>query len=419
MSPRCPPEVKSVKKEITEVFLKSLKAPESGRVEISDTKRLGLRLRHYAPTVAFPKGKAVWMYEKRVKGGKKRKHTFGNWPTITLSDARAKALELEAEAAQGVDRIAIAKQEQLEAEAASAGLTTVREVIAIYNELHLSNLRTGEDCLREINAVFAVRLNSSIKDIEDSDIQIAMDEKVMRGHRVYANRIRSISLAFTRWVWQRKYTEAQIGFGIPKATKETPRYRVLSISEVQQIWEATYLLNGVFGPVYRLVMLTGQRRGEIAGLRGVEVNLQKNRIEKVGADTKNAKPHLTHLSTPALEELKVLEPLPNGYLFTTTGNTPVSGFSKAKKRLEKLLGDGFEHWTVHDIRTAMATALAESGVPETIVDRIQNHQATGSAPSAVSRVYNQAQQLPERARALEKWAEMVTGEAAKVVQIHG
>ena len=359
------------------------------------------------------------MYEKRVKGGKKRKHTFGNWPTVTLSDARAKALELEAEAAQGIDRIEITKQEKLEAEATSAGLTTVRDVIAIYNKLHLSNLRTGGDCLREINTVFAMRLGSSIKDIEDSDIQVAMDEKVMRGHRVYANRIRSINLAFTRWVWQRKYTETQIGFGIPKATKEIPRDRVLSITEVQQIWEATYSLNGVFGPVYRLVILTGQRRGEIAGLRGVEVNLPKARIEKVGAQTKNAKPHITHLSAPALEVLKELDSLPNGYLFTTTGNTPVSGFSKAKKRLEKLLGEGFEHWTVHDLRTAMATSLAESGEPETVVDRILNHSASGSAPSAVARVYNLSEQLPQRAKALDKWAEMVTGEAAKVVQIHG
>jgi len=405
-----------VKKEITEVFLRSVKAPENGRVEISDTKRLGLRLRHYAPSTAFPKGKAVWMYEKRIKGGKKRKHTFGAWPTITLSDARAKALELEAEAAQGIDRVAVVNQEKLEAEAASAGLTTVRAVIAIYNELHLSNLRTGGDCVREINAVFAKRLDGSIKEIEDSDIQNAMDEKVIKGHRVYANRIRSISLAFTRWAWQRKFTETQIGFGIPKATKETPRDRVLSISEVQQIWKATYSLNGVFGQVYRLLILTGQRRGEIAGLRGAEVNLPKARIEKIGARTKNAKPHITHLSAPALEVLMELEPLVSGYLFTTTGNTPVSGFSKAKLRLNRLLGDGFESWTIHDIRTAMATTLAESGVPETIVDRVQNHQATGSAPSAVSRVYNQAQQLPQRANALDWWADMVTGDPSKVVE---
>ena len=97
----------------------------------------------------------------------------------------------------------------------------------------------------------------------------------------------------------------------------------------------------------------------------------------------------------------------------------MSGIGKAKKRLDELLGVDFEPWRLHDIRTGFASALANAGEPETVVDRILNHSASGSAPSAVARVYNQAEQLPQRARALDKWAEMVTGEAAKVVQIHG
>lgn len=408
-----------MKKEITEAFLRSLKAPDTGRIEVSDTKRLGLRLRHYAPTAAHSKGKAVWMYEKRIKGGKKRKHTFGNWPTFSLSDARTMALEIEAEAARGIDRVAIAEQERIQVEAEKASIITVESVIDAYWELHLSDLKTGADCLREIKAVFLHRLDSPIKDITANDLQSVMDAKVRLGQRVYANRIRSYVLAFTKWCWLRKHTETHVGFGIPKATKETPRDRVLSLQEVQQIWNATFELRGIFGPLYRLVILTGQRRGEIAGLRGAEVNFNKTQMEKLGAQTKNAKPHITHLSLPAIEELMNMAPLPKGYLFTTTGVTPVSGFSKAKKRLDKLLGGDFEPWTIHDIRTAMATALAESKIPETVVDRIQNHQATGSAPSAVSRVYNHAQQLTERAIALDKWAEMVTGELAKVVSIHG
>ena len=406
-----------MKKEITELFLKSLKAPESGRVEISDTKRLGLRLRHYAPSTVHPKGKAVWMYEKRVKGGKKRKHTFGIWPTVTLSDARTTALEIEAEAAKGIDRIAISEQARFEREAARASLTTVQEVIDTYDKMHLATLRTGPQCKRAIEMVFRKRLDRSVSEITNKDIQVAIDEKATRGRRVYANRIRAISLAFTKWAWQRGYTDNHVGFGIPKATKETPRDRVLSISEIQQIWEATYSMGELWGPMLRLVMLTGQRRGELSKLKWNEIDISKRQISKVGANTKNAKPHTTHLSPPALAEISSLKSNNYEYIFTTTGTTPVSGFSKMKLKLDKLLGDDFEPWNVHDIRTAMATALAESGVSETIVDRILNHQASGSAPSAVARVYNQAQQLPERARALDKWAEMVTGEAAKIVRI--
>ena len=95
----------------------------------------------------------------------------------------------------------------------------------------------------------------------------------------------------------------------------------------------------------------------------------------------------------------------------------MSGISNAKKRLDRLLGEDFESWRLHDIRTAMATALAEAGEPETIVDRILNHVASGSAPSAVARVYNQAEQLPQRANALDRWADMVTGKTGEVVRI--
>ena len=93
--------------------------------------------------------------------------------------------------------------------------------------------------------------------------------------------------------------------------------------------------------------------------------------------------------------------------------------AKMKAKLDLLLGSDFIPWNIHDIRTAMATALAESGIPENIVDRILNHSASGSAPSAVARVYNQAEQLPYRARALDRWAEMVTGKVGDVVELWG
>ena len=83
------------------------------------------------------------------------------------------------------------------------------------------------------------------------------------------------------------------------------------------------------------------------------------------------------------------------------------------------MGDEFEAWRLHDIRTAFASALAEAGEAETIVDRILNHSASGSAPSTVARVYNQANQLPQRARVLDKWADIVTGNVGMIFSLHG
>jgi hypothetical protein len=109
-----------------------------------------------------------------------------------------------------------------------------------------------------------------------------------------------------------------------------------------------------------------------------------------------------------MHEIESVTPSSQGFIFSFNGKTPISGFSKMKKRFNAELGEDFEPWTLHDMRTAMATALVEYDFAENVVDRVQNNQASGSAPSAVSRVYNQAELLPQRAEALDKWAEIVT-----------
>ena len=403
--------------ELTDRFLKSLENPEHGRLEVSDTRRPGLRFRLSAS------GKASWMYEKRVKGGIKRKHTFGAWPTpVSLSAARAMALEIEAEAAQGIDRVATAKAERLEKEVAKSRALSVREVIEIYDSLHLSTLRRGRERKSQLHQALLECLDIPISDLTRAQFQAAIDAKAKAGSKTSANRVRAALLAFSRWSWGRNYIAEDIGTGIPRATKETARERVPSLSEVREIWAATYQMGDLWGPALRLMLLTAQRRGEVLSLRRSEIEIERARIVKPGSLTKNGKAHITHLSNAALHEIHILcdrlpDDQPTDLLFTTTGRTPVSGVSKAKARLDGFLGDGFEPWRLHDIRTAFATAMADAGVPETVADRILNHSASGSAPSAVARVYNQAELLPQRADALNRWAEMVTQQRCQIVEL--
>lgn len=195
-----------------------------------------------------------------------------------------------------------------------------------------------------------------------------------------------------------------------------------SLSEIREIWAATDQMGDLWGPALRLMLLTAQRREEVFSLRRSEIEIEHTRIVKPGSLTKNGKAHITHLSDAALREIKALcdrlpDDQPTDLLFTTTGRTPVSGVSKAKARLDGFLGEGFGPWRLHDIRTAFATAMVEAGIPETVADRILNHSASGSAPSAVARVYNQAELLPQRADALNRWADMVTGERGFVDEV--
>ncbi|MEM6900414.1 MAG: tyrosine-type recombinase/integrase, partial [Pseudomonadota bacterium] len=124
--------------------------------------------------------------------------------------------------------------------------------------------------------------------------------------------------------------------------------------------------------------------------------------------TKNGRSHIVPLSMPALIELPSFQPRADTDLvFTTTGRTPVSGFSKVKSRLDEMLGDEFPDWRFHDLRTAFATAMADAGEPEGVVDRVLNHVASASSASAVARTYNRAELLPQRAAALDAWADMI------------
>lgn len=394
------------KRNLTETIIRNLKAPEDGRMEVPDAACPGLWLRVY------PTGRKVWLYEKRVKGGPKRKHTLGTYPAVPLKMARSTAQEIAVEASNGVDRVALAAEAKITEELRRKSTLNVQRVIDRYEGLHLCNLRTGAERKRTLLEALAAYLDEPVTVLTRQIFQNAIDKKAESGTKVQANRMKAALSHFGRFMWQRGYLADHIGVGLAKAVEEYPRDRVPSVAEVRAIYRATYDMGSLWGPILRLIILTGQRKGEIAQLKWRDVDLEGSCLVYVGTSVKNRRPHIVHLSAPAIKEIEALE---NGqgrdeFLFTTTGTTPVSGFGKVKKRLDALLGDDFEPWRIHDIRTGFATAMVEVGEQEAVVDRVLNHAATGSAPSAVSRAYNRAQLLPERKRVLDLWAEMIAGE---------
>mgnify|MGYP001590728038 CR=1 FL=1 len=390
-----------MKLELTDRRLRALKPNPSKRLELSDTKRLGLRFR------LSQSGKASWAYEKRIKNGKKRKFTIGSWPTITLAAARKIALEIEVEAMQGIDRVDISNQQKAENESRHANRQTIRSALSEYDELHLQFLKTGAERFRQLTRALSSKLDLPINTLKTPDLQEPIDKFTKDRKIPSANRVRAALRAFTNWSWQRGYLNTDIGLRVGGAKKENPRERVLSVLEVRQIYDACESLGVLWGSLFRLILLTGQRRSEITSLRWQEVEFENRRIVKPGATTKNGKPHITHLSGASLDQLIRIEEPKTEFVFSTTGSTPVSGISKVKDRLDIALGPDFNSWRIHDIRTAMATALAESGEAEGVVDRILNHSASGSSPSAVARVYQQSDLLVQRAIALDTWANMI------------
>ncbi|VTZ28464.1 Integrase (fragment) [Methylocella tundrae] len=106
-----------------------------------------------------------------------------------------------------------------------------------------------------------------------------------------------------------------------------------------------------------------------------------------------------------------------GYVFTTNGTTPVSGFARAKLRLDQELArtmPGMPAWVIHDLRRTFASGAARLGINLPVIEKVLNH-VSGSFRGIVG-VYQRHSFADEKRAALETWgrfvATLVSGEVA-------
>jgi len=194
---------------------------------------------------------------------------------------------------------------------------------------------------------------------------------------------------------------------------------VLTDAELGEAWRAAGELANPWRAYFQLTMLTLQRRGEVAGMQWKELSADFT-VWTVPADrAKNGKAHIVHLAEPARAILrKIRRGEKAKFVLTITGTDPINSFTRAKQWLDaKIL---LEHgaavrdmpaldWTVHDFRRTGVTVLAGMGFPIHVADKLLNH-VQGSI-RGVARVYQRAEFLPERARALDAWAAYVLRQA--------
>jgi integrase len=170
-----------------------------------------------------------------------------------------------------------------------------------------------------------------------------------------------------------------------------------------------------FGPLGQLLLLTGQRRGEVAQMTERELSGDTWHLD--ASRTKNKRPHDVPLSRAARAILAGIERIKgrHGYIFTTTGETPVSGFSRGHRVINakmielasKAAGEPVEipRWTWHDLRRTMATGLARLGVPVRVTEAVINH-VSGTGGGIVA-VYQRHDYAAEKREAMELWGEAV------------
>lgn len=222
----------------------------------------------------------------------------------------------------------------------------------------------------------------------------------------------------------------------PKAGGQREHH--LSDRDIRLLWEASRVIGWPFGPIYQLLLLTGTRLREVAEGEWAEIDLAEKRWNFPGERTKNGKAHWVHLSKPALA---IIEGLPRvcseetDFIFTTSGDTPVSGFSRAKSRLDKAMGkialedasdadaepQKISPFVIHDLRRTFARGCQRLGYPPEVIERLLGHITDTEA--GLKGVYQTYAFEPERIEASNRWAErvqhIVAGGSARVVKLRG
>ena len=384
---------------LTDAAVRKKKPKEGKRIEIHDGRGLYL--------IIQSTGAKSWAYRYRV-AGKSRKLTLGTFPIIDVAKARslcsAAALKTKAGGDPAVEhRHALAADDNFERVARLFVERYARPKNRTWEQtarwLGLAPGEGGE--LVSIGKGAVAKWGSrKLGTIRQADVIHLLDGLVDRGNPISANRTLAALRKLFNWAEGRYGLSGNPCDKVEMPGTETARDRVLTDDELAAVWQAAEEQGGHFGAVVKLLILTGQRRNEVAGMEWRELDLPAKLWKLPRGRVKNDNGHEVPLSTQAVA---IIESVPRlsgrQLLFTTTGDTPVSGFSKAKVEIDE--ASGVEDWTLHDIRRTVASGMARLGVSLPVIEKILNH-TSGSFRGVVG-IYQRHSYADEKRAALDLW----------------
>ncbi|MBO6676588.1 MAG: tyrosine-type recombinase/integrase [Rhizobiales bacterium] len=381
-----------MKRRLTPKTINALPPATGKRYEVRDALLPGLHLRVSAT------GGKVFYLSTRVHGHMKR-IKIGSWPVLTLHDAREKARTL----LRSIELGRYVEKAPYEAEQRTKTLgEIVPEFISLYAKQHTKDWKGTERVLLKFSPLFS----RPIDQIRRAEIHRVLDTIIADGAPTRANRALAAIKKLMNWCIDRGIIETSPVAALRPPTKEVARERVLSDRELVTCYRMAELEGFPFAPCVQMMMLTGQRRGEVSGMRWSELDLDNALWSLPSARVKNATAHIVPLAPMAVDILRSIPRFQRSDLvFTTTGTTPISGFGRLKERLDAAFVDA-EDWRFHDLRRTMATNMAMMGVAPHIIEAVLNHKS--GIVSGVAAVYNRHAYLDEKRGALELWAKKLT-----------
>jgi integrase len=365
--------------------------------------------------------------------GQKWRVPLGACSALSLGKAREAAAAVMGDVAKGRNPAA----ERKEAAAAervkrARDRLTLRVLLDDWSRLHLAGRRPryAAEAVRALHYAFADALDSAAEDLDRAAVVRSLDALTRRRARksgtgtdkprgaAMTGRTVAYGRAAFAWAVKRSLVIANPFADLPVAMGIAKRERVLSDGEIAEIWWAAGDAASPYGTIIRLLILTGQRRGEVAGMTCGELSNDLATWTMPGERTKNGAPHMVPLSEPVREVLRGLKdnrPTKSGLTLPGALGTPFAGWSKAKAALDQTVMNvrarasksppSLVPWSVHDLRRTVATGLQRLGVRLEVTEAVLNH-ISGSR-GGIAGVYQRHDWATEKRIGLDAWASHV------------
>lgn len=404
----------------TDIFIRKLK-PEGKKIIRGEGNGFTIRV--------MPSGVKVFLYVYTLDG-RRREMSLGQYDPAyvnettkagSLAEARQRFEDARRKVTSGIDPLAektlIAEERRL----APTVEELCDEYIEKYAKIQKKSWREDERALRV--EILPYWRNIKAKDIRKRDVVLLLEAVVKRGSPIMANRFRALIHKVFAFAVDRDIIERNPCSGVKPLMSEKPRERALSEGEIRTLWtnldDSCLIMSPEVRRALKLILVTGQRPGEVAGMHSGEIDDKWWTIPK--ERSKNGKSHRVYLTDTALELIG------DGKGFIFPSRNPDGGITvgalacslrrnikgqdhrkKRAKHTKELPADlnrlGMDFFTPHDLRRTVATRMAEMGLMEEIIDRVLNHTRHG-----IIRAYNHYAYDKEIKGALEAWESRLIG----------
>ncbi|MHA7061874.1 tyrosine-type recombinase/integrase [Azospirillum argentinense] len=403
----------------TDKFIRSVKVPETGRLEIVDGSLPGFVLR---VTAADVRSWAV-RYKVRGAGLPQQRVTIGVYPAVSLAVARERAKAILEAAHGGVDLVQRERQEKEATEAAriAAAENTIDKAADGYEAYYRDKWRdsSADTCEVEMGYIRKAFKGRPLTTITAREVFDFLEE-VGEVKPTQANRVWGRFNAFMGWAVFKGHLPVNPCAGVKRQLledmdvlqPEVPRDRVLNRDEIRRVLLASDAMGYPSGWYVRFLLLTGQREKQALKMNWSDIDERGNWVIRPEMrKTARFDPRRQHLvplvpqARAILEKVRLVQPKERVHVWTSSHKPeqPYSGLATLKKRLDRL--SGVKGWVLHDLRRTARTYMAECGVPGEHAERVIDHAVGGK----MDRVYNLYEYFGEKQEALQRWADCLDG----------